>query len=219
MGEKKSGRSKKTVVALTLAVACAATAAIVIAARRQPAASTDAAPAMQQEAVQASGSHAPAMSAASKPAPGTSKKLVPTKVAASAKAPASAKARVEDVTPAKVSEVPAAKQIAASEMKTPAQESLAKGVTPPMAATTLSGCLERDGDGFRLKDTDGAVASKGRSWKSGFLKKGAPKIDLVDPANRLKFKDHVGQRVSVTGLLIDREMQAKSLQRVETSCE
>jgi hypothetical protein len=41
---------------------------------------------------------------------------------------------------------------------------------------------------------------------------------VVDPANRVRLRDHVGQRVSVTGMLMDREMQVRSLQRVSSSC-
>jgi hypothetical protein len=88
----------------------------------------------------------------------------------------------------------------------------------PISAT-LNGCLERDGEDFRLKDTEGEKAPKARSWKSGFLKKGSPKIDVVDAGNRLKLKDHVGQRVTVSGMLSDREMQARSLKSVAPSCE
>ena len=84
---------------------------------------------------------------------------------------------------------------------------------------TINGCLERDGADFRLKDTEGEKAPKGRSWKSGFLKKGSAKIDVVDSGNRLKLKDHVGQRVTVSGMLSDREMQARSLKSVAPSCE
>jgi len=35
----------------------------------------------------------------------------------------------------------------------------------------------------------------------------------------LKLPGHVGQRVSVTGVLVDREMQGHSLQRVAASCK
>ena len=63
----------------------------------------------------------------------------------------------------------------------------------------------------------GADAPKSRSWKSGFLKKGSAPIEVVDAAHRLKLTDHVGQRVSVTGRLVDREMQVRSLQRVSAS--
>ena len=88
----------------------------------------------------------------------------------------------------------------------------------PVSAT-LNGCLERDGEDFRLKNTEGEKAPKSRSWKSGFLKKGSSKIDVVDSGNRLKLKDHVGQRVTVSGMLSDREMQARSLKSVAPSCE
>ena len=89
-------------------------------------------------------------------------------------------------------------------------------VTP--ASITITGCLERSDATYRLKDTSGAGAPKTRSWKSGFLKKNAATIEIVDPAKRLKLSDHVGQRVSVSGTLADREITARSLQRVSASC-
>jgi hypothetical protein len=94
-------------------------------------------------------------------------------------------------------------------------QSAAGAATPPV---TITGCLERDDETFRLKDTDGAEAPKSRSWKTGFLKKRSASIAIVDAANRLKLTNYVGQRVSVTGTLIDREMRARALQRVATSC-
>ncbi len=86
------------------------------------------------------------------------------------------------------------------------------------AAVTLTGCLERHGDDYRLKDAGGPEAPRTRSWKSGFLKKSTPAIDVVDASNRLRLKDHIGERVSVTGVLNDREMQARTLKNVATSC-
>jgi hypothetical protein len=83
---------------------------------------------------------------------------------------------------------------------------------------TISGCLEQDDETFRLKDTEGANAPKSRSWKSGFLKKGAAKVEIVDASNRLKLKTHVGKRVSVTGQLHEKEMLASSVRRVAPSC-
>jgi hypothetical protein len=83
---------------------------------------------------------------------------------------------------------------------------------------TISGCLERDGDGFRLKDVSGAEAPKARSWKSGFLKKGAASVDVVDASHSLRLADQVGKRVSVTGPLADKEMSARSLHRLAASC-
>ena len=85
-------------------------------------------------------------------------------------------------------------------------------------AVTLTGCLERHDDDFRLKDAAGADVPKSRSWKSGFLKKHTAAIDVVDGSHRLKLADHVGERVSVTGTLVDREMQVRSLKRVAAGC-
>jgi len=100
----------------------------------------------------------------------------------------------------------------------PAVELASKSSTAKMTPVTITGCLERDDETFRLKDTAGADAPKSRSWKSGFLKKGSAAIEVVDASKRLKLPDHVGQRVSVTGVLMNREMHVRSLQRVATSC-
>jgi hypothetical protein len=90
--------------------------------------------------------------------------------------------------------------------------------TPKTPPVTITGCLERDGDGFRLKDTSGTDAPRSRSWKSGFLKKGPAPIDVVDAVSTLKLTDQVGQRVSVTGTLVDRDMHARTVRRVGASC-
>ena len=99
-----------------------------------------------------------------------------------------------------------------------ADESAASGPVQKISPVTITGCLEGAHDGFRLKDTSGADAPKARSWKSGFLKKSSPSIEVVDAANRLQLPAHVGQRVSVTGVLVDREMNARSLKRIAASC-
>jgi hypothetical protein len=113
---------------------------------------------------------------------------------------------------------PAAKEPAAKEPA--ATEPAATEPAATLAAVTITGCLERaDETTFRLKDTVGEDAPKSRSWKSGFLKKGSTSIEVVDAAHQLKLSDHVGQKVSLTGTLVDREMQVRSLQRVSTSCE
>jgi hypothetical protein len=83
---------------------------------------------------------------------------------------------------------------------------------------TISGCLEQDDDTFRLKDTEGLNAPKARSWKSGFLKKGTAKVEIVDASNRLRLQNHVGKRVSVTGQLHEKEMLASSVRRIASSC-
>jgi hypothetical protein len=89
---------------------------------------------------------------------------------------------------------------------------------PKAAPVTITGCLERSDDTFRLKDTTGAAAPKARSWKSGFLKKGPAPIEIVDASKRLNLQTQVGRRVSVTGTLVDRELHVRSLQRIGASC-
>ena len=86
------------------------------------------------------------------------------------------------------------------------------------APVTFTGCLERDDETFRLKNTSGADAPRSRSWKSAFLKKGSAPVEVVDASNRLKLTNHVGQRVSVTGTLSDGELQIRSMRRIAASC-
>jgi hypothetical protein len=84
---------------------------------------------------------------------------------------------------------------------------------------TIAGCLAQDGETFRLKDTTGADAPRSRSWKSAFIHKGPTPVDVVDASHHLKLTNHVGERVSVTGTMVDGEMQVRSLRRVATSCD
>ena len=89
------------------------------------------------------------------------------------------------------------------------------GVTAAAKApVTVSGCLERTDEGYRLKETSGADAPKARSWKSGFLKKSTATLDVSDPGRTLALADHVGRRVSLTGTVTDREMRARSIRRI-----
>ena len=74
-------------------------------------------------------------------------------------------------------------------------------IPPTAPPVTITGCLEREDDSFRLKDTSGAGAPKSRSWKSGFLKKGSASVDVVNPPKKLRLSDHVGERVSLTGVM------------------
>ena len=85
-------------------------------------------------------------------------------------------------------------------------------------AVTISGCLEARDDSFWLKDTSGANAPKSRSWKSGFLKKHAESVKVVDATKSLQLSNFVAQRVTATGTLANRTMQARSLERVAASC-
>jgi len=87
-----------------------------------------------------------------------------------------------------------------------------------VARVTIEGCLERADDTFRLTDTAGTNAPTSRSWKSGFLKKRPAAIEVRDAVKRVNLASHVGQRVSVTGTLVDRQMRASSLQPISLSC-
>ena len=108
---------------------------------------------------------------------------------------------------------------AAPEMTAEKETSTLKPPVAESTSATIAGCLERDGDSYVMKSAEGVDAPKARSWKSGLLKKGTPRIAVMDTSNRLKLSDHVGHRVSITGMLADREMQARSLRRVANSCE
>jgi hypothetical protein len=90
--------------------------------------------------------------------------------------------------------------------------------SPRGAAVTITGCLERDGQRYWLKDATGADVQASRSWKSGFMKKSNPRYQVVDATRTLKLTNHVGQRVATTGTITNREMQARSLRRVAASC-
>lgn len=83
---------------------------------------------------------------------------------------------------------------------------------------TVTGCLALDNQEYRLTDTEGANAPKSRSWKSGFLKKQGANLEVVDAANSLRLATHLGQRVTVTGVVTDRTLRARSLSVVARSC-
>lgn len=113
----------------------------------------------------------------------------------------------------------------ATTLPVPAKSDVTTVVTAPAPrqeaadVVTISGCLEQDDEQFRLKDTTGEDAPKGRSWRSGFLRKSASTIDVVDQAGRHHLQTYVGQRVNVTGTLVDKEMQVRSVRIVAISCE
>jgi len=93
-----------------------------------------------------------------------------------------------------------------------------KGTTASSRSTvTMTGCIEKRGDSFRLTDIEGDDAPRARSWKFGFIRRGTVLLDLVDGAQTAPSR-HVGERVLVTGTLDDRELTLRSLRRVTDSC-
>jgi len=136
------------------------------------------------------------------------------KLAAKAKTPAAADTQPEIAPdPAAPMKAPVAR---AHDTSAPAPTESAKSAKAPV--TTLEGCLEKSGETFHLKDTSGVDAPKARSWKSGFLKKGSATVDVVDGSESLGLPNRVGTRVSVTGTLVDRQMQARAIHRLSSSC-
>jgi len=103
--------------------------------------------------------------------------------------------------------------------KAPRDQQASEQASLAPSMITISGCLEQDDERFRLKDASGQEAPKGRSWRSGFLRRSTPTIDVIDQADRLHLPTYVGQRVSVTGTLVDREMQVRSVAIVSESCQ
>jgi hypothetical protein len=83
---------------------------------------------------------------------------------------------------------------------------------------TVTGCLERDDQAFRLTETGGAQAPTTRNWKTGFLKKRNSDLDVHEGSKKLKLRDHVGHRVAVTGQVSDGEMRAQSMRHLAASC-
>jgi hypothetical protein len=99
-----------------------------------------------------------------------------------------------------------------------AEKAKAKPAVVASKAVTVTGCIERDEDVFRLTGTSGAHAPKARSWKSGFLKKRASDLAVVDAAKKVKLKDHVGHRDALTGTIEDGEMRVQSMRHLAASC-
>jgi hypothetical protein len=99
-------------------------------------------------------------------------------------------------------------------------ESIATPNPVGVAPVTITGCLETtvDGSEFRLTDTEGIDAPKTRSWRSGFLKKRAAPVQLIELSDPRELQKYVGRRVVATGLLTSRELRVRSLQSAGASC-
>ena len=84
---------------------------------------------------------------------------------------------------------------------------------------TLTGCLHADGGKYMLTDLRGDKAPKGRSWKSGWIKKSTKDVEVVTEKSGPKLKDHVGHQVTLTGVRKgETYMQARSIKHVAASC-
>ena len=149
-------------------------------------------------------------------APQTAKAIQPKSPAVKAAKPAAApKTVVATATAEPADATPPARETPVMESRSVAT----KHQDEESIATTIGGCLVHDDGMFKLKDTDGDHAPKSRSWKSGFIKKGSARIELIDAGQRVDFKSHVGYRVNVSGMLVDREMQVRSIKGGTERCD
>jgi hypothetical protein len=121
--------------------------------------------------------------------------------------------------PVKTAAIPARAPKATGDAAAKPQAGETAANAAPAEPATIVGCLVQEDETFRLKNTSGDDAPKGRSWKSGFLKKSNKTIPLVDERHRLNLASHVGERVSVSGMLDEHELQGTSLKRVAETCE
>jgi hypothetical protein len=103
-----------------------------------------------------------------------------------------------------------------------------KAAAKPAAKTdpntvTLTGCLRADGNPYKfvLTDIDGSKAPKSRSWRSGYLKKKAAKVEIVGASSTVKLHDHVGHKVAVTGVKdpgSETHLKARSIRHIAAAC-
>jgi hypothetical protein len=114
----------------------------------------------------------------------------------------------------------AAMKLPGSEASAPPALASASTGTSGTAPVTITGCLEIsvDQDEFRLTETDGVDAPRSRSWRTGFLKKRAAPVALVEPPDRLALQTHVGRRVAATGLLTSHDLRVSALRVVGPAC-
>ena len=83
---------------------------------------------------------------------------------------------------------------------------------------TIAGCVERDRKAFWLKSVSGDDVPRTRSWRSGFFKKRASSVSLMDATDGVGLEGYVGQRVAATGRLVNGELRAVALQQLAGSC-
>jgi hypothetical protein len=97
----------------------------------------------------------------------------------------------------------------------PAATTASKTAVP---SSSLTGCLEHDGDHFKLTDLPDGQAPKARNWKTAYVTKSKKDVEVTGAAS-LKLKDHVGHKVTITGSRDgDTHVKATSLKMVAKSC-
>ena len=86
-------------------------------------------------------------------------------------------------------------------------------------SSTMTGCLQADGGKYVLTNLEGGSAPKGRSWKTGYVKKTTKNVEVVGASSTLKLKDQVGHKVTVSGTKDgETHFKAQSIKQVARSC-
>ncbi|HEY7172837.1 MAG TPA: hypothetical protein VH417_18420 [Vicinamibacterales bacterium] len=97
----------------------------------------------------------------------------------------------------------------------PAATTSAKTAAP---GSSLTGCLENDGDHFKLTNLPEGQAPKARTWKTAYVTKSTKDVEVTGAAS-LKLKDHIGHKVTITGTRDgDTHVKATSVKMVAKSC-
>src|SRR5262249_60280078 len=85
-------------------------------------------------------------------------------------------------------------------------------------AATVDGCPRRPAAPSAFTNTGGATPPPSGRGKPASPKNPPAAIEVRDAVKRVNLASHVGQRVSVTGTLVDRQMRVGSLQPISMSC-
>lgn len=86
-------------------------------------------------------------------------------------------------------------------------------------SVTWTGCLQSEHNMYKLTDLKGNETPKGRSWKTGFIKKTTKDVRVVGASNSMNLRDHVGHQVTVVGVRNgDAQVRATSVKRMAASC-
>ena len=112
---------------------------------------------------------------------------------------------------------------AAQTANSTAKPAAAKPAATPAAKTTvpsssLTGCLQNDGDHFKLTNLPEGQAPKARNWKTGYVTKSTKDVEVTG-ATSLKLKDHIGHKVTITGTRDgDTHVKATGVKMVAKTC-
>jgi len=105
-----------------------------------------------------------------------------------------------------------------------AKPAAAKPAATPAAAKTavpsssLTGCLQTDGDHYKLTDLPEGQAPKSRNWKTAYVTKSTKDVEVTG-ASSLKLKDHIGHKVTITGTRDgDTHVKATGVKMVAKTC-